>query len=687
MSLSFESSASHSAKYRPDIDGLRAIAVLAVVFYHVGFTSLRGGFVGVDVFYVISGYLITALLARDLSEGRFSIVSFYERRMRRIFPALFAVLFFCIAVAVLLLDPREMASFGKEMCAATFFVSNIYFWSSAHPLGYFDSTVSSQPLLHTWSLSVEEQFYVLFPITLFLIFRWARRRVGLWLLLLTILSFALNLWTTAHWLVFAFYWFPPRAWELLIGALPAVKAIPPLPTRAAREAAGLVGVALIAAAVFLPLEHFPFPGYIALLPCLGTWFVIYAGEAGPSITRTALSFRPLVFVGTISYSLYLWHWPIIVFAGHQPFHPMRKVEILIAFVLAFVSFEYIERPFRGSTSSFSRSQIFAFGALASAVTIAFGIAAFNSGGLLKRYSPDERQRVMSNLARMDDYNYSCGNWKTDVHTLADIKFCSLGDSMPHKIMFWGDSHVEQLYPAVQQLYSRGALRDRGVVFAVENSCLPDQRINSTYGGYHCDAFASLAMLRAQQADIDTVYIGFSTWWARYDGDYCAVLNGKCSTPLTQDQLRRAFFSDLAAQILVLRGQGKNVIVSLPFPVYDRNIPQLEISNALLGRFGFSQAPVNLNVPSLRDQIRTVALDAGADIFDPTASLCPERQCLIARNGISIYKDNSHLAQSSVNIIENDLLNTLQRQPGAASDVVSGKGVAEGRTAQRAGTPL
>ncbi|MGB7266833.1 MAG: acyltransferase, partial [Terracidiphilus sp.] len=159
MRVSFESIASRSAKYRPDVDGLRAVAVLAVLFFHTGFAPFRGGFVGVDIFYVISGYLITSILSKDLSEGRFSLIAFYERRMRRIFPALFTVLFFCTVAAAVLLDPREMTAFGKSLVATTFFFSNFYFWHSAQPLGYFDNSVSSQPLLHTWSLAVEEQFY------------------------------------------------------------------------------------------------------------------------------------------------------------------------------------------------------------------------------------------------------------------------------------------------------------------------------------------------------------------------------------------------------------------------------------------------------------------------------------------------------------------------------------------------
>jgi peptidoglycan/LPS O-acetylase OafA/YrhL len=558
-----------------------------------------------------------------------------------------------------LLDPRELGAFAREISAATLFVSNLYFWFNAHPLGYFDGAVSSQPLLHTWSLAVEEQFYLLFPLTLVLFYRWSKGRLGQWVVAASIVSFVLNLWTTSHLPIFAFYWLPPRAWELLIGSLLGLKALPPLSNRLRRECVGLFGAALITAAIILPLKHLPFPGYVALLPCVGTFLVIYAGEGGASVVRTAFSLSPLVFVGTISYSLYLWHWPIIVFFAHQPFHPMRTTELVIAFVMAFLSFEYIERPFRGSASAFSRNQVFILGGVASVGTLAFGCAALISNGLPQRYASVDRSAVMANLLRMDDYNYSCGNWKTDTRSLADIHFCNLGNDLPGKIMFWGDSHVEQLYPAVQQIYSAGELRGRGVIFAVANSCLPDTQLNRSQDGYHCDAFARLAMLRAAQSDIDTVYIGFSTWWGHYDYDYCAVIGGKCTMPLTQEALRKAFFGDLAEEVSTLRSQGKKVIVALPFPIYDRDIPELEISNAMFGRIGFTKAAKNISVSVLREQTQTTAAKAGAEIFDPLRSLCSPQGCITAVDGVSIYKDSNHLAKSAVGtILIDNLRDTL-----------------------------
>lgn len=662
--LSFESVASRSAKYRPDVDGLRAVAVMAVLFFHLGIDTFRNGFVGVDIFYVISGYLITSLIAKDLAAGKFSLVTFYERRMRRIFPALFSVLFCCSLAAFVLFYPDELLRFGKSLFTTTLFISNFYFWHSALPRGYFDNTVPPPPLLHMWSLAVEEQFYLLFPLTLYLLFRWARGKVNILLFLFCASSFALNLWTTQHKPIVAFYWLFPRSWELLVGALLALKALPLIRSRLLREIVALLGILLIVVSITIPMNRALFPGYFVLLPCVGAGLVIYAGEAGLSLVAKALSLRPVVFIGVISYSLYLWHWPAIVFSQHVPFSLSGNAEI--AFVLpfsvlaAFLSFEYIERPFRGSTSPVSRRQIFAFGLAASLLTAAFGLAATRSHGLPQRYDARTRQLIAANVDRMSDYDGSCSNWRTEVRSIADIKFCNLGDQSPHKIMFWGDSHVEQLYPAIQHLYSHGDLQDQGVVLAIESGCFPDQTINNRSDGYHCDDFARFAITRAQSQDVDVVFLGFSTWLTRRDYMACVSINGKCVTVLSRDALERRLLSDLADEIRTLKRSGKKVMVCLPFPIFSEPIPQVEINNAALARFGLSATPKDITSPAFREEIRAAAVSAGAEIFDPRETLCPDDHCITEIDGISIYKDESHLVKSRANMMESSLRSALQR---------------------------
>jgi peptidoglycan/LPS O-acetylase OafA/YrhL len=476
MNITFHSTLARSNKYRPDIDGLRAVAVLPVLFFHANVVGFSGGFVGVDIFYVISGFLITSLIIRDVARENFSISSFYERRMRRIFPALFSIMFFCTSAAAVLFVPKDFVAFGKSMIAATLFASNVFFKHTAGPNGYFDRTSDAQALLHTWSLSVEEQFYLFFPTALLLLTRWAKGRVIVRLFLVAIVSFLINIWTTQYKPLSAFYILIPRAWELLIGSLLAMKAVPPLRHRVSREIAGLVGLGLIAWAVFAFTKDTTFPGLNALFPCLGAWLILYAGEDGPSCVKTILTLPPVVFIGVISYSLYLWHWPILVFSRYFSAGDLSGVDTAIALmaslVMAFISFEFIERPFRGGDSPITRRQVFSVGLAASLLSITLGLGIYWLEGFPGRHDDLTRRLISNNIARKDDFQEVCTNWKNSVHSMADINFCQMGPNSSKKIMFWGDSHVQQLYPLIKKMYDEGGLHDHGVVAAIANGCPP-----------------------------------------------------------------------------------------------------------------------------------------------------------------------------------------------------------------------
>ena len=296
--------------YRPDIDGLRAVAVVPVVLYHAGVPALTGGFVGVDVFFVISGYLITGIVAAGIAAGSFSIVEFYERRARRILPALFVVLAASVAAGWWLLLPEPLERFAKSLLAATLFGSNFWFLDSARD--YFAPGSDFAPLLHTWSLAVEEQFYLFFPPLLWAVARWRRGREVRLVAWLSLASFLGAVVVVAVDPPLAFYLAPLRIWELGLGALLALRPVPRLAARWQREGLGALGLAGIAVAVFGYDDLTPFPGFAALAPCLGALAIIAVGSGG-SVVNRALAIRPVVFVGLISYSLYLWHWPILAF--------------------------------------------------------------------------------------------------------------------------------------------------------------------------------------------------------------------------------------------------------------------------------------------------------------------------------------------------------------------------------------
>lgn len=379
-------------KYRPEIDGLRAVAVLPVIAYHAGLPGFSGGFVGVDVFFVISGYLITGILAGDLAAGRFSVARFYERRARRILPALFVVLALSAVAAQLLLMPPAFRDFSASVFAVVLFLSNMLFISE---VDYFAPAAENTPLLHTWSLAVEEQFYILFPLILWLLWRIGRGRALAWgVLAVTLASLVFSEWAWRSNPAASFYFLPSRAWELGAGALCAL--VPLRPRAGARQVLGLAGLAAIAVAVGFYDRSVPFPSLWALLPVGGAVALILAegGAAG-----RLLSLRPMVAIGLISYSAYLWHYPLFVFVrlawGGDPGVLAMSGLGLLSLGLAALSWRYVERPFRGGGALPRRRQVFFASALGIALFAGFGLWGYGTDGRAAMWlagaTPEERQ--------------------------------------------------------------------------------------------------------------------------------------------------------------------------------------------------------------------------------------------------------------------------------------------------------
>jgi len=388
-------------KYRPDIDGLRCIAVLSVFAFHLSSNRLPGGFVGVDVFFVISGYLISAIVFSEISASRFSVIGFYERRVRRIFPALFAMLIAVSVVLSFLLLPAEYITYAKSVFAATTSSSNFFFWLHS---GYFDSPTSN-PLLHTWSLAVEEQFYILFPIFLVVIRHFFPQRLKAAVLILFFASLVASEITLLYSSTTAFYMPYTRAWELLLGTIVSMGYFPRLRGSLLRNVFTIVGISMIGYSALRFSAQTPFPGLPALVPCIGSAFIIGAGESGTSLVGRALSWRPVVFVGLISYSLYLWHWPIIVLndlglsvnlSGIVPNRwallllsqgARKMLEILASFVLATLSWRFVERPFRSHPRRVQRRPLFALSAVVMAVLMLFASVVVYARGFQGRFPP------------------------------------------------------------------------------------------------------------------------------------------------------------------------------------------------------------------------------------------------------------------------------------------------------------
>ena len=381
-------------KYRSEIDGLRTVAVIPVILFHAGFEAFSGGFVGVDVFFVLSGYLITTILAHEMAEGRFSIARFYERRARRILPALYFVMLTTLPVAFWLMLPDEFAEFCRAFLSVIVFASNIFFWQTTD---YFARAAEENPLLHTWSLAVEEQYYMLFPLILLLLWRFRGRRAALLgVALLTAGSLALAEigWRAAP--VANFFLLPSRAWELGLGALAALHlqrrgADAPAPRGAGALAA--LGLAMIVASVFIYEPDTPFPSVYALLPTVGAVLVILYARPDASAGRL-LSLRPMVFLGLISYSAYLWHQPLFAFARLESFGPPAPALMLglsvVSLGLAALSWRYVEQPFR-DRARLPGPLILRYSLAASAALLLIGAVAPMLARIETRYPAELRQ--------------------------------------------------------------------------------------------------------------------------------------------------------------------------------------------------------------------------------------------------------------------------------------------------------
>ena len=426
-----------AVKYRPDIDGLRALAILPVVWFHSDLPGLSGGFTGVDTFFVISGYLITLIIHRELAGGRFSFARFYERRVRRIAPALLLVSATATVAGYLLLLPYELKDFGASALAALGMVSNVYFWRTG---GYFALADGITPLLHSWSLGVEEQFYLLFPAALLISqrFNQTRRTIGF----LASASFALCLISTARSPAAAFYLLPPRGWELMIGAALAVGLLA-VPERL-KGPAGAAGVAMLVAAAFLLSEAEPYPGWRALLPTIGAGLVIGAGPA--TAANRLLSIPPLIYVGRISYSLYLWHWVIFVFLRHwradlrlPPLWSLAGIALAVG--LAALSYHWVEKPARDRSRPY-RSVVIPCVVAAVMISLACG-AAWLRGGFPQRLPP-----TVAKLAARHDAIAPLARACTDIGFDAALQRCHLGPPGSPRFVLWGDSHAAAISEGV-----------------------------------------------------------------------------------------------------------------------------------------------------------------------------------------------------------------------------------------------
>jgi len=609
---------SRDIRYRPDIDGLRAIAVLLVVAYHIGIRGVSGGFIGVDIFFVISGFLISGILLREQATGTFSILRFYERRVRRILPALIAVLIFTFIAGYFALLPNEMKELGQSILAATFSAANIYFWRNS---GYFQAPALSKPLLHTWSLAVEEQFYVVFPILLLLLHRFALRRIKLVILLLAVGSFMASAVEVYGRPGSTFYLLPTRAWELLLGTILALDIVPCPRSKLSRNATALTGLALILIAAFVFTSQTSFPGSAALLPCLGAALVIASGVTGTSAVGRLLSTPPFVFIGLISYSLYLWHWPLLLINKFEYFHQIHLSDpwlFLAMLVAATLSWRFIEQPFRSGALKLPRKQLFAAAGVSVAITSALSAWAILSGGIPGRFSPD-----LLALA-----HYSEGGWTESQWTgqcFAYAAFPSIApqclepaSERPHFLLF-GDSHAAHLsyglttaFPEIE--FSQAAASNCKPLLTSRNS--PDA---------FCRQIVSAVFDRFLPSHPVQGVILSALW-------------------------EPADVQPLAATVAYLKAAHQRVYVLGPGPVYDQSLSGLLVKSIFRRDPSLPAHHLTLTASQFQafdELLANSALSNGAYRYISIRQLmCPASQCIeYASPGVPIQFDGSHFTNA------------------------------------------
>lgn len=629
--------------YRPDIDGLRAIAVLLVVFFHI--TGYGGGFVGVDIFFVISGFLITGIIFRDIDNKKFSIADFYERRAKRILPALFVVMLTTIVIFSAFSVPIDFKALGQSTVATALFSSNFYFFFKND---YFDPASELAPLLHTWSLAVEEQYYIIFPLIAAACAALSRRKRLLVLTTIFLLSFVsaaiiVRISTNA-----AFYIPIPRFYEILVGAILAVAVDTHKPSAIAASISGLFGVAIILGTATFFYPEMLFPGEIALVPCLGAAALLYAGKNENAISTRLLSIKPLRFVGQISYSLYLWHWPVLVCARYVLFRDLTISEQIASFVLMMVlatlSWRFVERPTRGL--HLRRDYIFAAAACGIVVSVIAGGLIHLTSGLPTRLSPTAQLYANAALD-INPRRQECD--RPSIERIAAGKSCVVGDTSVQNptVAFIGDSFGDAMMPGISAALAKENLAAYGII---RSGCVP---LYGTHQDGGCEDFVNAAVdFAASDAQISTVILVgrwtsafHGTRFGQYRGDKWFITDAQTVVPsYAENHLVFARSFDRMLSKL----SGKNVIIVAYMPEQRYNIPRALALNSAYGIPSAISVPRGLfddRQQPLRDVFNQLKNNHQFSLVDLGATLCDTQDCRVTDGNTVLYADDNHLSRS------------------------------------------
>ena len=643
--------------YRPDIDGLRAVAVLLVLGFHAFPEWFPGGFIGVDIFFVISGFLITTIILNGLSDSSFNFYTFYERRINRIFPALLLVLFFCFSLGWFALLAGEFAQLGKHIAGASTFVINFFFQREAD--AYFGTASESRPLLHLWSLSIEEQFYILWPIILWVLFK---RSVNLFLatFIVGVVSFVLNIYILRDNAAAAFFWPQTRIWELLIGSLLAsalrqnghynprktsiindafrMVQLASLPNHPNHNLLACLGTGLIVFGTALITKESRFPGGWALLPSFGALFIIAAGPA-TWINRVLLSNRLFVGIGLISFPLYLWHWPLLSYAriilGDQLSITVRSCILLTSFLLAWSTYRFIELPIRYKDQTFRNKSALIL--LTLLITIGgLGVYLWANNGLISRYTDSDNSTTRMTLShkRVSECTHE--------HKAKAPALCRQTDSRA-LIAVIGDSHTGHL---VHGFAMSANSRFNKAIFMYQAGCMPTLGIESSVG---CSSQLAAAISFLKMADY-VEYVAISAYSGWSEG---ASL-----------ERQKAYYQGYQEIILALQQANKKVVFMIDTPALKESAKKC-LGRPLKLRMEFKEYPTFCEIAIETDQqpredylkmiVRLKIEFPAVFFFDAYSAVCTGIVCNVSVNSRLLFGDANHLTEYGSEVVVERLI--------------------------------
>ncbi|MDI7863638.1 acyltransferase [Rhizobiaceae bacterium n13] len=627
-----------SGKYRPDIDGLRTIAVLSVVFYHAGFNVISGGFVGVDVFFVISGFLITRIIVDEVDgTGSFSFSRFYIRRARRLFPALFSTVFASFVLGLALLPPEQMQQFAGSIIYSLTSLSNFFFWWQS---GYFDAEAASKPLLHTWSLSVEEQFYLVWPALMsLLLIRFGQRLALGFVIVSALLSLAVAQFLLVVDPAAAFFLLPARIVELAIGGA-MVWAVRWQPKHGfVCEAALVAGLALIALPIFLFTSDTPFPGLNALIPCLGTALVIYAGTARYAglLLRNPVS----VLIGKASYSIYLVHWPLVVFYATYTFDGPGLAGkfglVALAIVLGALQYWLVEQRFRHEGVASMRRTYFAAACAGLALVVALPAASIWQGDGASWRIPGDRL-AQSNLdLRMQEKRTYCGKFSPDMPKA--IFPCQFHRGKDKDLILWGDSHALHLVAGFAETYP-----DFNVYVATMSGCVPQ----NGFAGY------VRAANRNRTQECIAQNRALLDFLPGHRPSFVVVTSAKRDTPeevaapinAVMDDLARTRHTSIYLGDFIRPGRELGTCSS---------VPELLISDEMNRQRCIAEAETVTRELAYNEAIAKLVRS-----FVPVNDIqCPQGRCVFYRDETPLFRDSHHLSMQGSAFFVADLKRKLE----------------------------